>query len=150
MRNIPGAFKTISPALFFFILFFTVGCQKTAIQYGQQYIDNSISNIILVDSISPSVSTIYKDSVITSQSGAQIIGNYQDTYLGKTTAWSYLQLSAPGTLSDLLANAQYDSLVLLMKCTGGFYGDTTLPITISVNQLSQELKLAENQLYFAN
>ena len=149
MRNIPAVFKMIPPALFTFFLFFTIGCQKTAIQYGQQYIDQGITNIILVDSISPSVSTIYKDSVITSQSGSQVIGNYQDTYFGKTTAWSYLQL-APPSFSDLLANAKYDSLVLLMKCTGGYYGDTTLPITLSVNQLTQEIKLAENQTYFAN
>src|ERR1700712_2819647 len=141
MRNIPGAFKTISPALFFFILFFTVGCQKTAIQYGQQYIDNGITNIILVDSITPAVSTVYKDSVVSSQSGTLLVGNYQDPYFGKTSSSAYLQL-APPTLADLLNNAQYDSLVLLMKTRGGYYGDTLLPITISVNQLSQEIKLA--------
>jgi len=150
MRNIPGVFKLIPLSLIIlFTLFFTTGCEKTAIQYGQQYIDNGITNIILVDSISPSVSTIYKDSVPTSQTGTLLVGSYNDLYFGKTTTQSYLQL-APPKLEDLLSNAQYDSLVLLMKCTGGFYGDTTLPINIAVNQLSQEIKFAENQTSFFN
>ena len=149
MRNIPAVLKIIPLTIISFILLLNTGCQKTAIQYGQQYVDNGVTNIILVDSISPVVSTIYKDSVITSQTGSLLVGSYTDTYLGKTSAHSYLQL-APPVLTDLLANAQYDSLVLLMKCTGNYYGDTTLPITISVNQLSQEIKFAENQSWFYN
>jgi len=149
MRNIPDVLKIIPLTIISFALLLATGCQKTAIQYGQQYVDNGITNIILVDSIKPVVSTVYKDSVITSQSGSVLTGSYSDIYLGKTSASSYLQL-APPSLTDLLENAQYDSLVLLMKCTGSYYGDTALPITISVSQLSQEIKFAENQSYFYN
>jgi len=81
------------------------GCQKTAIQYGEQYVDNGVTNIILVDSISPVVSTIYKDSVITSQSNGLLVGSYTDNYFGKITSAAYLQLSPP-PLEDLLANAR--------------------------------------------
>jgi len=149
MRTTPSALKFF-PVIF--VLSFALAvtsCQKTAIQYGQQYIDNGITNIILVDSITPTVSTIYKDSVFTSQTGTLLVGSYADAYLGKTSSNAYLQL-APPTLADLLNNAQYDSLVLLMKTSGSYYGDTTLPISISVNQLTQELKLAENQFSFSN
>ncbi|MEP6749553.1 MAG: DUF4270 family protein [Bacteroidota bacterium] len=150
MRTIPGALK-IFPAFFIFlsVLLFAAGCQKSAIQYGQQYIDNGITNIILVDSISPTVSTILKDSVITSQSGTLLLGSYSDPYFGKTASNSYVQLSPP-VLTDLLNNAQFDSLVLLMKCNGAYYGDTTLPITLSVTQLSQEIKFFEGQTGFSN
>ncbi len=149
MRISPGALKSF-PALFIVFMFLVMAsCQKTAIQYGQQYIDNGITNIILIDSITPVVSTVYKDSVITSQTGTLLVGNYQDPYFGKTSSNAYLQL-APPTLADLLNNAQYDSLVLLMKTSGGYYGDTMLPVTISVNQLSQEIKFAENQFSFSN
>ncbi len=150
MRNIPAVFKIIPLTIFSFtLLIFSTGCQKTAIDYGKQYIDNGLTNIILVDSISPTVSTVYKDSVATSQTGNVIVGSYTDPYFGKTTSNSYLQLTPP-TLTDLLNNAQYDSLVLLTKCTGGFYGDTTLPITIAVNQLATEIKFTENQINFYN
>jgi len=149
MRHIPGVSHIIPLSFFSFFLLLTIGCQKTAIQYGQQYIDNGTANIILVDSISPVVSTIYKDSVPTSQSGTQQVGSYTDAFFGKTTASSYLQL-APPALTDLRDNAQFDSLVLLMKCNGAYYGDTTLPITLSVNQLTQEIKFTENQTSFYN
>ena len=149
MRHIPVVSYLISFTFFSLILLLTIGCQKTAIQYGQQYIDNGITNIILVDSISPVVSTIYKDSVPTSQSGSLQVGSYKDAFFGKTTANSYLQLTIP-TLTDLRDNAQFDSLVLLMKCNGAYYGDTTLPVTLSVNQLTQEIKFTENQTSFYN
>jgi len=149
MRISPGALRFF-PAVFVVVLSLVIaGCQKTAIQYGQQYIDNGITNIILVDSITPRVSTVYKDSVSASQTGTLLVGNYTDPYFGKTSSNAYFQV-APPTLADLLNNAQYDSLVLLMKTTGSYYGDTTLPVTLSVNQLSQELKFSENQFSFSN
>ncbi len=149
MRIFPAVLKLFPVTLISSIILITTGCQKASIDYGQQYINNSITNIILVDSISPVVSTIYKDSVITSQSGKALVGSYSDPYLGKTSADSYLQLG-PTTPTDLLNNAKFDSLVLLMKCNGGYYGDTTLPITISVNQLTQQIALAEGKSYFYN
>ena len=139
MRTIPGVLKIFPVTLIFFLILIIPGCQKTAIQYGQQYIDNGITNIILV----------YKDSVVTSGSGSVLVGSYTDPYLGKTSSNSYLQLAQPA-LADLLPNSQYDSLVLLMKCNGGYYGDTTLPIMLSANQLTQEIKLAEGQFGFSN
>jgi len=149
MRHLPGSLTTfIFPFITATLLLF-YGCQKTAIQYGEQYVDNGVTNIILVDSISPVVSTIYKDSVITSQSNGLLAGSYTDSYFGKISTSSFLQL-APPSLVDLLTNAQYDSLALLMKCNGTYYGDTSLPVTFSVSQLEQEIKLAENQAYFYN
>jgi len=149
MRNLPGPLTFIVFPVILAVMMLLYGCQKTAIQYGEQYVDNGATNIILVDSISPVVSTIYKDSVITSQSNGLLVGSYTDNYFGKISSASYLQL-APPSLEDLLTNAQYDSLALLMKCNGIYYGDTTVPVTISVSQLQQEIKFAENQSYFYN
>lgn len=149
MRTIPGVSKIFPVPVICFIVLITNSCQKTAIQYGQQYIDNGITNIILVDSIAPVVSTILKDSVITSQAGVLQVGSYKDPYFGKTTANSYLQLSPP-PFQDLLNNAQFDSLVLLMKCNGSYYGDTTLPTTIAVTQLTQEITFVAGQTSFSN
>jgi hypothetical protein len=149
MRTIPGVISFIPVIVISFIIFLAAGCQKTAIQYGEQYVDNGVTNIILVDSISPVVSTIFKDSVVTSLGNSLLVGSYTDSYFGKTSASTYLQL-APPALADLLNNAQYDSMALLMKCNGTYYGDTSAPVTFNVNQLSQEIKLAEGQSYFFN
>ena len=134
---------------FLLLFLFAAACQKTAIQYGEQYVDNGVTNIILVDSIQPVLSTIYKDSVITSQSNGLLVGNYADSYFGKISSSAYLQL-APPPLTDLLNNAAYDSLALLMKCNGSYYGDTTMPVSLAVQQLDQEIKFNENQSYFYN
>ncbi len=149
MRMFSGVFRPVF-GLFLLTVVVAAGCQKTTIQYGQDYVDNGLTNIILVDSIQPVVTTVFRDSVVTSQSGTVLAGNYIDPYFGKISASGYFQIRQPDALTDLLANAQYDSLVLRMNTNGTFYGDTTLPITLAVNQLAQELKLAEGQTYFFN
>jgi hypothetical protein len=139
------------PAFLFVIVLIVLlnGCEKTSIQFGQEYVDNGYTNLVLVDSISPVVSTIRKDSVVTAQTGAILTGNYIDPLLGKTTATSYLQL-LPSALPELSTNAKYDSLSLLMKSNGSWYGDTTTVITLAVRQLTDELKLQEGQFTFYN
>lgn len=149
MRMFSGVFRPAFGVVCLTVLLLA-GCQKTTIQFGQEYVDNGLTNIILVDSIQPVVSTVFRDSVVTSQSGSVLTGIYTDAYFGKLSASAYLQLQIPQALPDFLPNAQYDSLVLLMKCNGTFYGDTTIPIALSVNQLSQEIKLAEGHPYFYN
>ncbi len=147
MRVLPVSRKPIS--LILFSLLILTACQKVNIQYGQQYIDNGLTNIILVDSISPSVSTIFKDSVITSQSGTAMLGVYTDPFFGKINSSSFIPLvPSTNTIPDLLGNAQYDSVVVLMKSDGSYYGDTTLPATYSVNQLTSEINLQDQSFFF--
>ncbi len=125
------------------------GCYKTNIQYGEEYISTNITNIVLVDSISPAVSTIFKDSVPTSQTGTTLIGNYSDPYFGKITASSYAELAPPSSWT-ILSNAQFDSLSLIMKGDGTYYGDTTQLFSVTVRQLTDEIGLPDGQSVFFN
>jgi hypothetical protein len=127
------------------------GCEKTNIQFGEQYVDNNYSNILLVDSITPALSTVFKDSVPSSQTGTALAGGYSDPSFGKIAARSFLQLvPATNALPDLLPNAQYDSLVLLMKCNGSACGDTTSATTYLINEVSGDIALPEGQYSFYN
>src|SRR5882762_7278628 len=118
--------KRILYALLISSTAFFAGCDKAAIQFGQNYIDVNNTNIVLVDSMTVGVSTVYKDSVPTAQTNTILLGVTTDPYFGKTTASSYLSLvPASNTPPDFLPNAQYDSLVLLMKSNKDYYGDTT-------------------------
>jgi Domain of unknown function (DUF4270) len=149
MRAMPVVYKSFSPIIFS-ILLLLCACQKTDIQYGQQYIDNGLTNIILVDSISPAVSTVFKDSIITSQTGTAMAGSYTDPYFGTVSSSSFVQLTpSTNTLPDLLGNAQYDSIVVLLKNNGIYYGDTSLAATYYANQLTEEISL-QDQSYFFN
>jgi len=127
------------------------GCDKASIKFGETYVDNSNTNIVLVDSMTVGVSNVYKDSVMTSQTGNILLGVATDPYFGKTTASSYFSLiPSTNSLPDLLANAQYDSIVLLMKSNKSYYGDTSTTSTYNLQQLTTEIALPDAQYVFYN
>src|SRR6185312_3812775 len=129
-------------------VFFT-SCQKTKIQFGEAYVDNSYSNIILVDTLTPQLSTIYSDSVSTSGSGKILVGSYTDDRFGKITAKSFFEVSPPA-ISELATNATFDSLELIIRPDKSYYGDTTFPSKISGYQLKDKLAFPLYQTQFYN
>src|SRR5882757_1318484 len=130
---------------------FFAGCDKASIQFGQNYIDVNNTNIVLVDSMTVGVSTVYKDSVPTAQTSTILLGTATDPYFGKTTATSYLSLvPSSNTAPDFLPNAQYDSLVLLMKSNTNYYGDSTTAPTYTIRRLATEIVLPDDQFTFYN
>jgi hypothetical protein len=150
MKKMLNSLKPFHCVLFILAVVFT-GCEKANIQFGQEYIDNGYSNIVLVDSISPAISTIFKDSVPSSQTGVVMVGFTADPSFGKTTAASFVQL-APGTstLPDLASNATYDSISLLTKCNGSYYGDTLSFVNMKAEQVGADILIPEAQFGFYN
>jgi len=124
-------------------------CEKTQVQFGQDYIDNSYSNIILVDTLTAALSTVYNDSVITSASGSLLAGNYDDNVFGKISAKSFFEVTPPA-LNDLASNAIFDSLVLIIRPDKSYYGDTTFSSHLSVYQLTSQLAFPLYQSQFYN
>lgn len=129
-----------------FILF---SCNKPQIQFGEAYVNNNYTNIVLVDTLSASLSTVYRDSVITSGSSVVLVGQYNNQVFGKTTAKSFLQLQPPA-IAPLDSKAVYDSVVLILRPNKTYYGDTTSVSQISVYQLSNPLNFPQNQGVFYN
>ncbi|MGH2564621.1 MAG: DUF4270 family protein, partial [Ginsengibacter sp.] len=115
-----------------------IGCEKTPIQFGQAYVDNTFSNIVLVDTLSTQLTTVYSDSVVTSGSGVTLAGNYNDNTFGKITAKSFFEV-VPPAISDLATNSVYDSLQIILIPNKSFYGDTTYPSQLSVYQLTNPI-----------
>lgn len=126
-----------------------ISCEKTKIQFGQDYIDNSYSNIILVDTITAELSTVFSDSVPTSASGSILAGNYNDNTFGKVTAKSFFEI-APPTIAELAINSVFDSLELIIRPDKSYYGDTTFNIQLSVYQLKNEYFFPLYQTQFYN
>jgi Domain of unknown function (DUF4270) len=124
-------------------------CEKTKIQFGQDYVDNTYTNIILVDTLSPELSTVYSDSAATSASGAILVGNYIDNTFGKISAKSFFEVIPP-VLSDIATNSAYDSLVLILRPNKTYYGDTTTISHLSIYQLKTQLEFPANQTAFYN
>lgn len=116
-------------------------CYKKDIQVGSDLAE-SHTRIITVDTVGVVLSSYLLDSFITNGNNFALIGNYSDAYVGSTTASTFLQPGLP-TLSEdvstlLPKNAVFDSLMLYMRPSGYYYGDTTKPFSISVYELDEQ------------
>ena len=124
-------------------------CQKTPVQFGQAYVDNSFSNVVLVDTITPELTTVFTDSVITNGSNTVLAGDYTDPYFGRISASSFFELSPPA-VPQFSNNAVFDSLKLILIPNKTYYGDTSTNANLSVYQLSNEMNFPEFQTVFYN
>src|SRR5579871_6847093 len=132
-------------------LFSLIGCEKQPdLLFGSTYTDdNTGANIVLVDTATVLMSTIYVDSTATAATGYHMVGSYNDDYLGKISSRSYFQVAPPTTLPTLDPRADtYDSigLVLFAKPGNPYYGDTTVYQTYVVNQIDTLFQFANNQV----
>ena len=113
-------------------------CTKTQINFGGEFLNNSYTNIVYVDSFVPAWSTLYRDSFATSGTGSLLAGRYTDPYFGKITAATAFHI-APPALFDIANTASFDSLTLVIKPNKSFYGDTTQAVRYNIYQLQEKL-----------
>jgi hypothetical protein len=132
------------PFIFTYCLIFTgllSSCYKKDIQVGSDLAE-SHTRIITVDTIGVLLSSYVRDSFVTANNNFSLIGNYHDSYTGKTSASTFFQIGLPSLSEDattlLPKSAVYDSIVLYMRGSGYYYGDTTQPFAISVYELAQQ------------
>jgi len=125
-------------------------CTKPNINFGTSFVSNNNTNIVVVDTFTTLLSTVYVDSFPTAGTGSQIIGHYKDNYLGLMTGKSYYQLIPPSNLPTISNVATYDSLILITRVNKYYYGDTSVPVRFYVNQLSKVMQLPGTQTTFFN
>ena len=130
------------------MLYFT-SCKKADIKFGEEFLDNDITQIFKTDSFSVNLSTVYMDSFVTSAKGTILIGAYTDPAFGRVSTQSYFEL-APPAYEDAYANTTFDSLCLILKPNASFYGDSSLPVKIIVDELQDSINLPENVFSFYN
>ncbi|HET7115113.1 MAG TPA: DUF4270 family protein, partial [Hanamia sp.] len=140
------SFACFIPAI---LLLFTISlgmtsCQKETINFNNPFVDNGTTNIVMVDSSTVEMSTVYLDSFPTSGSGTLFAGNFTDPEFGKISAESYLQLGLPAAVT-FPNGSVFDSIEVILKLNKNYYGDTTIPYSVSVHQLTQVLPFPEGQ-----
>lgn len=118
---------------FLTFLFSLHACTKADVNVGTQLADDQYTQIVMSDTFSVNVSTVYIDSFVTSASGTGLAGSYNDNAFGQVNASSYYQLKPPSFSDQYVA---YDSLKLLLKSNRNYYGDTTKPLQLGVYRLS--------------
>ena len=97
------------------------------------------------------LATVFQpDSLVAFKNSPIVVGKVSDNEFGEITATHYTEIGLNGTNLNfnVAANAQADSMVLVLAYSGSYYGDTTATIKLNV------LKLAENfvdaKTYYTN
>lgn len=126
-------------------LCFLASCEKQPDlgQFGYSNVsDNNSANIVVVDSSTILLSTVYVDSVASAATTYLQVGTYNDPYLGQVTSQAYLQLRPPVSLPTLDPQRDfYDSIgmAILFRKSNPYYGDTTLAQSFEVHQVIDTL-----------
>lgn len=136
----------------FFILLFAAAvsfysCDKVDIEFATTDAASD-PNITYYDNFPVDIATYKPDSFITSGHSIITAGYHNDTALGIMKAGSYLQLNLPSTNPLLNVNAVYDSLELLLRPSGQFYGDSTKPITFKIAALTKNISNDAGNTYY--
>lgn len=131
-------YRIIASAVFIFSFIFFEACTKKDIQFGNPP-GESYTRVVQVDTPIVIMSTQLVDSFPTSGNSTYLLGNYSDPYLGGTGTKIFMQLASPGTSTDIPTTAVYDSLRLIFSINKTYYGDTTKPQTIFVDELAAPL-----------
>src|SRR5882762_3687128 len=125
---------------FFFLLTGLSECTVSVSEIGADFFTNkSAFDISYLDSMTLKVSTVLRDSMVTSNSKRLLVGYQQDDKLGAITAQGVYQLGITGAVRLDKSNTQYIGLRLNLKKDGYWFYDTTKSQTISVYQLTKGL-----------
>lgn len=114
-------------------------CKKVDINFGSQFIDNSLSDIVKVDTFSADISTVYIDSFSTTSTGTTLFGGYKDPYFGRIDTKTFFEVAPPTTTASDFTRSIYDSLYITLKLNKNYYGDTTNPVHIDISRLAEPI-----------
>jgi len=117
-------------------------CTKTVIQFGNEGISGD-PNITMIDTVSVNVSTLQIDSFATANSNYFIAGSHKDPQTGYITSRSYFEMTAPSADIKGCSNCVFDSIVFNIKLAGGFMGDTSVPFTLNLHEVTQKMDTAD-------
>jgi len=118
-----------------------VSCDKVNIPFGNTGL-NGDPNLSYFDNYKVSLQTLQVDSFLTSGKQTFTVGYNTDPVFGTIHAGSYAQLNLPATNPLFNQNISFDSIQLILKPQGSYYGDTTLPFVFKIYQLSEQIQNA--------
>ena len=135
----------------FFLFFLLTGlseCTTSVSEIGADFFTNKNTfNISYLDSMTLKVSTVLRDSLITSNTSRILVGFQQDEKLGTITSEGVLQVGLPGVVKLDNTATEYVGLRLHLKKDGYYFYDTTRSQTISVYQLTKKLVAYTGRYY---
>lgn len=136
-------------SLFLVILLFA-SCEKVNISFGDTASDTD-PNVTYIEGSKVDIATYNTDSFLTSSHSIFSLGYHTDPDFGVIRARSFAQINLPSsnTVYDNV-KAVFDSLELIIKPNGQFYGDSNVTMKLAVHRLTENIENDENSDYFYN
>lgn len=129
------------------LLFLATGlcaCVDENSNLGHTLVNSSFYNVY-VDTCTVDISTVLEDSIVTRGDSICQIGHYLDETWGEVTATYYTEYSTVSFTPEETYSYTLDSLVLIMRHSGHYWGDTlTFPL-IHIYRLENPIELSEDE-----
>jgi hypothetical protein len=121
------------------LLLFTFSCAKTNIEFSDTGREED-PDITFLENAAVKLETYKTDSFVTSGSNVFIAGRHADPFIGTTMASSYFDLVIPAKNTAMDEEVIFDSMVMMVVPNGSYYGDTAIPVTYRIYQLTEEIE----------
>lgn len=105
------------------------------------------SKVVMIDTLTLKMSTIMKDSVVTSGKSAIMVGNIKDHTFGTVNSASIFELTPASYSLAATANVVFDSIVMYLTNNDFYYGDTLKTFKLDVHPMTDRIKLNSGYLY---
>ncbi|MGZ8525363.1 MAG: DUF4270 family protein [Chitinophagaceae bacterium] len=129
--------KKISLGLLFLIL--AASCTKVDVTFGNKGTEGD-PDVSYFDNYAAELATYKIDSFITSTDSVFTIGHHTDSAFGSITAGSYAEVNLPTENPVKDKNVSFDSLVVILKPNGSYYGDTLTPFKLTIHRLLEKIE----------
>ena len=137
---------------FFFSLALLAGfqaCQKDPNAIGLDLRDrDDLLNAIFTDTVTLTAYSVLEDTLNTRNLSSNLLGFIKDPVFGTTSAGFFAQFVPEGNSVNFGNAPQLDSIVLTLRYTGSFFGDTLNPFVIQVYRLTEDISSTET--YYQN
>ena len=114
---------------------------------GHTLVDSSFYNVY-VDTCTVDISTVLEDSIVTQGDSICQIGHYQDEAWGKVTATYYAEYSTVNFTPYEEYSYALDSLVLVMRQSGHYWGDTLTTPLVHIYRLENPIELSDDEALY--
>ncbi|MFC0342739.1 DUF4270 family protein [Epilithonimonas hispanica] len=123
-----------------FLLLFSCERESNTYEVGNSLV-SAQSKVVMIDTLTLKMSTIMKDSVITSGKSAILVGSIKDQTFGTVNSASMFELTPESYSLATTSNVVFDSIVMYLTNTDFYYGDTLKTFKMDVHPMTDRIKL---------
>lgn len=142
-------FNFIAQFLLFAVLLTSVGCDDDMSSIGLNLKNrDDLLNATFTDTTTLYAYSVLEDSLKTTELANNILGSIVDEIFGMTTAGMATQFIPDGFTTTFGDAPELDSIVLMLRYRGGFFGDTLNPFYVKVYELNETISSTDT--FFSN